>query len=626
MRFFNFNRTRNTPKEQANTTSDWEKVNQDTQFNPAETSPNSADSLVANQSRQERKVIGSLLHGKDIIGQADYKLSDAEEAKFYNLVNSGALTNNRKSAFLREIAPPIYTKGNSPEKVFQNLNSRQELRILSTLSGHGFDGVKELEPNDLKVALAETPTPVEFETFEQAFMENIRDHNPPDEFRKYETSMANFKQKLFGKRLEYYGAIERIEHKAHQKQRETTARDRVLNAYNQNSPASNYPKEDLGYLSPEMQAVYQVQPSKPAIKPQTSPNSLGDTPKFNAPLSESDRNILRKTHFHVLSNPESKHYLEQGQVDGDQYIYQGNAYELSSDNLKQLGLEPKYGLSLPGANIGLSDIYSNSHGHNAVTAYVQTAKGIKICTYYHSKSHGVWRYLPDYVAKDDPNSLNVSHYGKGYSADSVTLPSETQFVLDLMTQNNQPLNLDAANSNFAFFGTAKRYDGKAYENAQLSGQFRGDYYQEVSRRPIYNLSSPNGRSDPQSLNISGDFAPVFVYPENSHYTNSNTYGRINIEQFASANNKLRYTFNRDSENHAWISNIEVNSPISSTGLHTEWIEPGDFNTPMLEYASQSDGYGEGKYGNYVSMWNNYLKRMPIIQKYLESLEHARQYR
>ena len=116
MRFFNFNKTRNTPQEQAGTTSDWEKVNQDTQFDPAETSPNSADSLVANQSRQERKVIGSLLHGKDIIGQADYKLSDAEEAKFYNLVNSGALTDDRKSAFLREITPPIYTKGNSPEK------------------------------------------------------------------------------------------------------------------------------------------------------------------------------------------------------------------------------------------------------------------------------------------------------------------------------------------------------------------------------------------------------------------------------------------------------------------------------------------------------------------------------
>lgn len=622
MRFFNFNKTRNTPQEQAGTTSDWEKVNQDTQFDPAETSPNSADSLVANQSRQERKVIGSLLHGKDIIGQADYKLSDAEEAKFYNLVNSGALTDDRKSAFLREITPPIYTKGNSPEKVFQNLNSRQELRILSTLSGHGFDGMKELQPNDLKVALAEAPTPVEFETFEQAFMEHIRDYNSPEKFREYETSMANFKQKLFGKRLEYYGAIKRLEHKAHQKQRESSARDRVLNAYNQNPLASNYPKKDLGYLSPKMQAVYQV----PTSESQISPNSLNSAPESNYPFSESNREILRKTHFHILSSPEAKNYLEQGQVDGDQYIYQGKVYELSSDKLKQLGLEPKYGLSLPGANIGLSNIYKNSHGHNAVTAYVQTAKGTKVCTYYHSKSHGVWRYLPDYVAKNDPNALNVDYYGKGYSADSVTLPSETQFVLDLITQNNQTLDLDPVRSNFAFFGTAKRYNGDTYQNAQRNGQLRGDYYQEISRLPIYNLSTPNGRSNPQSLDISGSFAPVFVYPENSHYTNSNTYGRINVEQFASANNKLRYTFNRNSENHAWINNIEVNSPISSTGLHTEWIKPGDYNTPLLEYAHQSGGYGEGRHGNYVNMWNNYLSKMPIIQKYLESLEHARQYR
>ena len=54
MRFFNFNKTRNTPQEQAGTTSDWEKVNHDNQLDPAETPQNSADSIVANQTRQER--------------------------------------------------------------------------------------------------------------------------------------------------------------------------------------------------------------------------------------------------------------------------------------------------------------------------------------------------------------------------------------------------------------------------------------------------------------------------------------------------------------------------------------------------------------------------------------------
>ncbi len=56
------------------------------------------------------------------------------------------------------------------------------------------------------------------------------------------------------------------------------------------------------------------------------------------------------------------------------------------------------------------------------------------------------------------------------------------------------------------------------------------------------------------------------------------------------------------------------------------LNQGDYNTPLLEYANQSGGYGEGRHGNYVNMWNNYLSKMPIIQKYLESLEHARQYR
>ena len=68
-----------------------------------------------------------------------------------------------------------------------------------------------------------------------------------------------------------------------------------------------------------------------------------------------------------------------------------------------------------------------------------------------------------------------------------------------------------------------------------------------------------------------------------------------------------------------MGGIEVNSPITSTGLRQEWMHGGDMVTPLYEYESQTDGYGdpEDAKRNYRGMWKYYLSRVPVIREYVE---------
>jgi hypothetical protein len=83
-------------------------------------------------------------------------------------------------------------------------------------------------------------------------------------------------------------------------------------------------------------------------------------------------------------------------------------------------------------------------------------------------------------------------------------------------------------------------------------------------------------------------------------------------------------FCRDATGRVWIGSIEDNSEIQSTGLKKSWIEGGDLTTPAFEYkykeTDQTGGYGNDKIRNgpYIDMYENYLKKIPVIQEYLKA--------
>lgn len=81
-------------------------------------------------------------------------------------------------------------------------------------------------------------------------------------------------------------------------------------------------------------------------------------------------------------------------------------------------------------------------------------------------------------------------------------------------------------------------------------------------------------------------------------------------------------FCRDNYGRAWVGGIEDDSEVQSTGLRKSWIEGGDLATPAFEYPEQAGGYENTDLAvhPYVDMFENYLKKIPVIRQYLESKE------
>lgn len=555
----------------AETANAWDDIKPSDDFgNQAKIASAEANELLQQRERQERKIISSFLHGYGELSQPDATVSEQERQLVYDALAQYTISPEQKSELLAQIVTPV---DRSPEDTIDTMQDEHERRILGYLSGTGFEYWQATSIYDLQNTLARFPTPYELRATEQEFLENIRTHSSPQKYAEYQQAMDSFKHKLYGKRLEYYNAMESLQSKADQSQAIATSRTQVFDSYHQ-------------------------------------------------PTTQAEISATEPVEVRALTAAEKAKILESSQIEGDNFLYNGQAYQLTAETLKQIGLEPNYHFTLQNASINLSDPYQVG-SHTAVTAYVQTEKGTKVCSYYRSNSQGIWRYLPDYVSDTNNPQSPINWFGKGYNEESLNLPSETQYVLELITSNNPGVNLDPANAAFCFAGTAKRYNSRhEYSQAKAARALRGEFYEEVPPQPSYDLGEVGFvKVRPETLDLTGPSAPNFQESQNQFDTQTNLYGQIVVDHFPSMDNSLEYTFNRNFKNQAWLSHIEIkDAPISSAGLRTKWASAGDFGTPLYEYVSMSNGYGDesNTRGNYVSMWKNYLSRMPIIQKYLRS--------
>ncbi len=572
-----FNRIRNkteTAPSSAETNNPWENLESSSDFsNQTKIASAEADQTNAHlqsQERQERKIIDAFLRGNNGLSKPDANISEYERQIVYDYLANGTITDQQKSNLISNIATPV---DRSPENTIDSMQDKHELRILTYLSGTGFDYWQSASIYDLRNALNRFPTPYELKSAEENLLNDIREHNSPQKYAEYQEAMANFKQKFYGKRLEYYNSMESLQTKANKAAAEKDARTQVLHSYTSNQAPT---------------------------QPET---------------------ISKPIELQPISAQEKADILKSSQIDGDDFFYQGQAYQLTPASLEQAGLAPNYKFTLQNAEVNLSDPYQ-VQDHAAVTAYIKTENGTKVCSYYRSNSQGIWRLLPDYVS-DTKNNKLIEWFGKGYNEESLNLPSETQYALELISNNRPPVEVNPVNAAFYFAGTAKRYNSKdEYRSYVNQHTLRGNHYQEVSPSASFNLGTVSfTKVPPQTLDLTGPNAPNFQNSENSYVTNTGLYGQIQVEHFPSADKSLKYTFNRDTAGQAWIGNVEINhAKISSTGLRTEWASIGDYGTPLYEYARQADGYGDASKarGNYLNMWKNYLSHMPIIQKYLAS--------
>jgi len=302
-------------------------------------------------------------------------------------------------------------------------------------------------------------------------------------------------------------------------------------------------------------------------------------------------------------------------------VQDGRDWRLTTEALRDHDLGPKYRAQIENREVNLSDVYELEDGRVAAVAYLPTDDGVKVRSYYRSNSQGVWRYLPDYV-RDEQTGEGLGWYGKSYAEEAVTLPYSLQESLATIMNSQGVKRIERTNPMFFFAGAALAYDSKDdYRAALESGQLQGDFYQEVS--PVSNTQefgelSP-AKQNPEDINMEPGFEPNFGRVLASYKSESSLTGTMGIEVFNSEDGRFNWLMCTDKQNRSWVGGIEASSPITSTGCRQEWVSAGDAATPLYEYKSMESGYGDftDRRRSYVSMWKNYLSKMPLIRKYQE---------
>ncbi|MBQ3325966.1 hypothetical protein IJG79_02365 [Candidatus Saccharibacteria bacterium] len=308
--------------------------------------------------------------------------------------------------------------------------------------------------------------------------------------------------------------------------------------------------------------------------------------------------------------------LPHAEIDGDDWKQGGQNYKLRPELLLKAGLGPRYELEIGGVQIALSRVFLVDT-YEAAIAYINFGNAVKIRGYYRSNSQGMWRFLADYVGGDGV----ISWYGVGFNEESLTLPLKIQKQLNEICKKGA-FKIPGANTAFFLGGTARRFNSKEeYKQLVANNKMDSDYYREVNHQPAVDFGVLSTKKHPpESIDVDNGNAPNFHTQLDHYRMETRMYGTVTVRQFASNNDNLRYTIFEIGEGNnrrAWIGGIEVNAPITSTGLKSEWVSSGDICTPLLEYQTMTGGYGNpaGRTDGYEDMWE-YIRRMPIIKRFL----------
>lgn len=290
---------------------------------------------------------------------------------------------------------------------------------------------------------------------------------------------------------------------------------------------------------------------------------------------------------------------------------------LKAKDLEAEGLAPKLKIEINGKNIWFSSApYLLYEGRLAVVGYVEDKEKLVARTFYRSNSHGIWKYLPKYLERDG----KIAWFHKGHGEESISLPALFQQALaHIVKENPVPIYVD--DPDFIFAGTARQTSSRHGDDVNNTFQAEieeqgnildGNFYTKNFDKKV----SPE-KIDFINLGQLPDFSKV-IYKWKQDTTH---YGVIDIEVFISKDKKIQYMFCNDKLGRVWIGGIEINSPIGSTGLRQKWVNGGDLTTPAYEYYDQTGGYGNYDLSagdHYVDMFKNYLSKVPLIKRYIES--------
>lgn len=510
----------------------------------------------------------------------------AEHISVFKALRDGRVTSSDEVAFLRTI-PATFEKHNL-EAIFDQISTHPyQHQILAVIAGYDITNWHDLTVKDLKKFLSaprrdqpDYRTPVAFAELRRRFLIEIRPQATKSQLTDYIKAMNSLEYNIYGDRYKYYRQFELLRREAHTR------------------------AENIDSVS-----------SLPSLLDPVTPTLAERTPITNV-TKIPDATIT------TISEERRDQILNHAIIEGDAWRQAGQDYRLNVPSLINSGLVPYFSAAIDGKTIYFSHLFTLTSGQSAVLAYVASPNGLKVRSYYRDKTLGLWHYLPDYIR--DLSGEGIEVFGVGFHEKSTILPILLQNSLNQIDATNTSLSLTNTNPDFLFAGTAPAYNTRQeFRDAYSKGLLRGDFYREVSST-AYNADSgaliaPNRHKiAPQLISVSADTAPNFQSTLAKYQIPTALAGACRAVAFPALDKQTSWLFYSDSEHRCWIPNIETNSPLTSTGCRREWLLPTDIATPLYETSILADGYGDNRDtrpGNLLSMWPNYLSKIPLLEQF-----------
>lgn len=204
--------------ESPSTSSQWDSL-KDVPFQErAEQTEQPAETIAERVKRQGDKIIAAYLYDPTMLINKSVTIDDEERSRALHDLESGAFSEEKQSQILQSIATPVGKSGQENYgPTLLKISGRQPTKILAfiTMGAQAADAVKAEPTIDaeserrLKLLLKECPTPIEFAPHEEAMMTRLQEvGNSPAKLAQYEESFELFKEAVYGKRYEYYKALE----------------------------------------------------------------------------------------------------------------------------------------------------------------------------------------------------------------------------------------------------------------------------------------------------------------------------------------------------------------------------------------------------------------------------------
>ena len=200
------NEVQQQPSE-SETTERWDDL-AEVQFNDAEK---------AKSERQQRKILAAFSaceygghFDESVINQPDVVMTDAIFNDAMSLFANNRISRSEIKSFLTKVTGPMQAEGFS-ENLADKLSTEDEFRIMAFMSGSKMDAWKNISPDNIELFAKKYPTPIDFEHDSRVFLDIVKANSGPEEFAQYEKAMESFKNKVYGKKQEYWKQIQEIQ-------------------------------------------------------------------------------------------------------------------------------------------------------------------------------------------------------------------------------------------------------------------------------------------------------------------------------------------------------------------------------------------------------------------------------